>query len=81
MSVNYQPSYKTIKCKLLSDEQLEACATLFSLNYGEYSGLDNPQRQGQRIKLKAGYYRNMGDNPNMYVSLCYNGSQLLGHAF
>lgn len=65
----------------MTDKQLEACSSLFSANYGEYSGKDNPKKQGQRIKLSAGYYRKMGENPNMYVSLCYNGDLLLGHAF
>lgn len=79
--MNYQPQYKTIRCSALTDKQLEACSLLFSANYGEYSGKDDPKKQGQRIKLPAGYYRKMGENPNMYVSLCYNGDLLLGHAF
>lgn len=81
MRTSYQPTYKTVKCSTLSDGQLKACSALFSANYGEYSGKDNPKKQGQRIKLSAGYYRKMGENPNMYVSLCYNGDKLLGHAF
>lgn len=81
MSTSYQPIYKTVKCSTLTAEQLEECAALFSANYGEYSGKDNPNKQGQRIKLSAVYYRKLGENPNMYVSLCNNGSQLLGHAF
>ena len=81
MRTSYQPTYKTVKCSTLTDEQLEACSVLFSANYGEYSGKDSPKKQGRRIKLPAGYYRKMGENPNMYVSLCYSGGQLLGHAF
>ena len=81
MRMNYQPVYKTIKCSALTDVQLKECSALFSANYGEYSGKDKPEKQGRRIKLPAGYYRKMGENPNMYVSLCYNGEQLLGHAF
>lgn len=81
MRISYQPVYKTLRCSALTDEQLDACSSLFSANYGEYSGINNPERQGKRIKLPAGYYRKMGENPNMYVSLCYNGEQLLGHAF
>lgn len=81
MKMNYHPIYKTIKCSALTDEQLEECSALFSANYGEYSGKDKPEKQRKRIKLPAGYYRKMGENPNMYVSLCYNGNQLLGHAF
>lgn len=53
----------------------------FSENYGFYSGKDEVKKQGRRIKLSPHTYRKMGENPNMYVSLCYNGNQLLGHAF
>lgn len=81
MNTRYQPIYKTVKCATLTDEQLEACAALFSANYGEYSGKDNPNKQRQRIKLSVGYYRKLCENHNMYVSLCYNGSLLLGQAF
>ena len=81
MKTGYQPTYMTIKCSSLTNEQLEDCSALFSANYGEYSGKDDLKKQGQRIKLSAGYYRKMGENPNMYVSLCYNGEQLLGQAF
>lgn len=81
MRRSYQPIYKTFRCSALTDEQLEACSALFSANYGVYSGKDDPKKQGQRIKLSAGYYRRLGQNPNMYVSLCYSEDQLLGHAF
>lgn len=81
MRMKYQPIYKTIKCSALTDGQLEACSALFSANYGEYSGKDKAEKQGKRIKLPVDYYRKMGENPNMHVSLCYNGDQLLGHAF
>lgn len=81
MKMTYQPQYKTIKCSALTDEQLVACSELFSENYGVYSSLAGPKKQGQRIKLPVRYYRDLMGNPNMYVSLCYNGEQLLGHAF
>ena len=81
MMTSFQPVYKTIKCSMLTAEQQEACAALFSANYGEYSGKDDADKQGRRIKLSPGYYRKMGENPNMYVSLCYNDEQLLGQAF
>lgn len=65
MRMNYQPIYKTIKCSALTDEQLGECSELFSANYGEYSGKDNPEKAGKRIKLPAGYYRKMGENQEM----------------
>ncbi|MBQ7442865.1 MAG: GNAT family N-acetyltransferase [Bacteroidaceae bacterium] len=65
----------------MTAEQQIACSKLYSENYGVYSGKDDPKKQGQHIKLSPLAYRRLGENPNMYVSLCYNGERLLGHAF
>ena len=65
----------------MTAEQLEACSSLFSKNYGFYSGKDDARKKGQRIKLSPDFYRRLGENPNMYVSLCYDGNKLLGQAF
>ena len=81
MAIEYKPIYKTIRCSAMTAEQQAACSTLFSENYGFYSGKDEVKKQGRRIKLSPHAYSKMGQNPNMYVSLCYNGNQLLGHAF
>lgn len=81
MANEFRPQFKTLKCSALSEEQLTQCSSLYSDNYGYYSGLDDISKQGKRIKLSPSVYRKMGETPNMYVSLCYEGDQLLGHAF
>jgi 2-polyprenyl-3-methyl-5-hydroxy-6-metoxy-1,4-benzoquinol methylase len=81
MANQYDPIFKTIKCSSLTEKQLQDCSSLYSEHYGCYSGIDNIDKQGERIKLSPSYYRSLGDNPNMYVSLCYNEDKLLGHAF
>lgn len=77
----FRPSFKTIRCSSLSTKQLEDCSKLYSENYGLYSGLDDISKQGRHIKLSPSSYRRLGENPNMYVSLCYVGDKLLGQAF
>ncbi len=81
MNSSFNPVYKTIRCSAMTEEQMEACSKLFSENYGLYSGLDDVSKQGKHIKLPPSYYKKMGENPNMYVSLCYFNDTLLGHAF
>lgn len=81
MSNSFKPIFKTIRCSSMSEEQKAACSTLFSENYGHYSGKDDASKQGRQIKLSPAFYSRLGDSPNMYVSLCYDGDHLLGHAF
>jgi len=81
MENGFRPRFQTIKCSALTAEQLKECSTLYSENYGRYSGKDDISKQGNHIKLAPSYYVRFGENPNMYVSLCYNGNQLLGQAF
>ena len=81
MTTEFKPTFKTIKCATLTEEQLVECSTLYSENYGFYSGKDNASKQGKHIKLSPRAYRKLGENPNMFVSLCYDGGKLLGHAF
>lgn len=81
MTTDFKPLFKTIKCSVLTDEQLKECSKLYSENYGFYSGKDDALKQGKHIKLSPKTYRRLGENPNMYVSLCYNEGKLLGHAF
>ena len=80
MENGFRPRFQTINCSALTAEQLKACSTLYSENYGRYSGKDDISKQGNHIKLAPSYYVKFGENPNMYVSLCYNGNQLLGYA-
>lgn len=81
MTNDFKPTFKTIKCSALTEKQLQDCSTLYSENYGTYSGIDKAGKAGTRIRLSADAYRKLGANSNMYVSLCYNEGKLLGHAF
>lgn len=81
MTNNFKPIFKTIRCSVMTEEQKSACSDLFSKNYGYYSGKDDTSKQGRKIKLPPAFYNRLSDNPNMYVSLCYDGENLLGHAF
>lgn len=81
MTNGFKPRFKTIRCSAMTVEQKEACSILYSENYGYYSGKDDASKQGRHIKLSPSYYSRFGESPNMYVSLCYNGDMLLGHAF
>lgn len=81
MANEFKPLFKTIKCSALTEEQLQDCSILYSENYGFYSGIDDKSKQGKHIKLSPEAYRKLGANANMYVSLCYDGDKLLGHAF
>lgn len=74
-------SYKTVLCSALTNDQLQQCATLFSENYGTYSGKDNESKKGKRIVLKAGYYAKFAQNENMWVSLAYSDDLLIGQCF
>lgn len=65
----------------MTEGQINDCSVLFSEHYGLYSGKDDTSKQGRHIKLSPSFYRKLGESPNMYVSLCYNGNQLLGQAF
>ena len=77
----FKPIFKTVKCSVLTPEQQKKCSELYSENYGYYSGIDNVSKQGQHIKLSPSSYRKLGENPHMFVSLCYVGEKLLGQAF
>lgn len=81
MANEFRPLFKTIKCSALTEKQLQDCSALYSENYGYYSGKDDESKSGKHIKLSSNAYRELGDNANMYVSLCYDGEKLLGHAF
>ena len=79
--VGMELTYKTKRCSKLTDEEFEQCSALFSGHYGKYSGKgDKPK--GQRIKMSVGLYKRFyANNDDMYVSLCYEGRELLGQAF
>lgn len=73
--------YITKPCCSMSDLEYEQCSELFSNNYGKYSGVDSKEK-GQQIRMSPSLYKRLyGHNPNMFVSLCYDGNLLLGQAF
>lgn len=76
-----QLEYYTKQCANLEDKVLKQCSDLFSNHYGVYSGKDGKHTKGQQIKLGIRYYQHIKENPNMYVSLCYKGDELIGQAF
>lgn len=73
--------YTTLKCSDLDDKTLKQCSDLFSNHYGVYSGQDGKHAKGQRIRLGIKYYMNIRNTKDMYVSLCYSESELIGQAF
>lgn len=73
--------YITKRCQDLDDRTLKQCSDLFSNHYGVYNGLDGVHARGQRIRLGLKYYMNIRSTQNMYVSLCYSESELIGQAF
>ncbi|MDO4738523.1 MAG: GNAT family N-acetyltransferase [Bacteroidales bacterium] len=81
MERNFNPQYYTIGCSSLSDKQAQDCSDLYSADYGTWSGLDEPKRKGKRIKLSPEKYMSLRKQKDMYVSLCYDGDKLIGHAF
>lgn len=73
--------YITKPCLELTEQEFEQCSALFSQNYGKYSGKGD-KKAGQPIKMGARLYKSMyGNNPHMFVSLCYENKHLLGQAF
>jgi len=74
-------TYITRSCRDLADEVYQQCAELYSQHYGKYSG-EGSMPKGQRIRMSMAMYKRFyADKDDMYVSLCYEGDKLLGHAF
>lgn len=67
-----------------SDMTLKDCydaSYLFSANYGRWSGNDNPEKKGKRIKLPSSYYERLKTMSDMYVSFCHDDGLLIGSCF
>lgn len=78
--MNSRFTYVTKQCCQMDDMLLKQCSDLFSTHYGVYSGKDG-HNAGQRIRLGLGFYKRLRDKENMYVSLCFKDSDLIGQAF
>ncbi|KAJ7678123.1 hypothetical protein DFH06DRAFT_1079398 [Mycena polygramma] len=69
---------------LVTDAQLEACASLFSSNYGIWSSLaPAPLKPGFRIKMGVATLRDQcfADPKKSMLALCIADMALVGHAF
>lgn len=74
-------SFSTKRINALSDDELEKCSELYSRCYGKYSGFDKSEKKGTRIKMGVSLYKKLYySNPDIFISLCYKGEKLLGHA-
>ncbi|OWV05277.1 MULTISPECIES: bifunctional N-acetyltransferase/class I SAM-dependent methyltransferase [unclassified Fibrobacter] len=75
-------TFITKKFSGLTEDELKKCSTLFSENYGKYSGKGNDFKKGQPIRMSVALYKKMyGDRPNIFASLCFDeANNLLGHA-
>lgn len=75
-------TYITKPCNQLDDDTYRLCSELYSENYGVYSGEDKEEKRGKPIKFPVKLYKEYySHNENMFVSLCYKGANLIGHAF
>ncbi|KAI0772381.1 hypothetical protein BD413DRAFT_474132 [Trametes elegans] len=73
----------------ITNEQLQACATLFSNNYGIWAAdVSPPLKPGARVRMSATKLRKecLGNSEASLVVLCYlqdelGKNELIGHAF
>ncbi|KAJ6625205.1 hypothetical protein B0H10DRAFT_2212210 [Mycena sp. CBHHK59/15] len=69
---------------LVTDDQLEACASLFSTNYGVWSLLVSaPLKPGACVKMAAIRLRTqcLSDPAHSMPALCTVNEAIVGHAF
>ncbi|KAI9062024.1 hypothetical protein FKP32DRAFT_1604481 [Trametes sanguinea] len=67
----------------IDEEQLKACAVLFSQNYGVWAAnVPAPLKPGARVRMSAAKLRQecMPDLGNSCISLCFLQGELVGHA-
>lgn len=75
--MNY--TYKNLACSQMSDEEIKACASLFSENYGTWSLSSANELCGKPIRLSQARFRRMFvEKPNRYVVMMFDGSSLIG---
>lgn len=75
------PKYYTKRCVDLSEQECYRFSLLFSMNYGRWSGKDNPIKKGKRIKLPVSYYQRLTQMEDMFVSYCEDDGILIGSCF
>ena len=75
--------YESKPCSKMTMEQISQAAKLFSENYGIWSSHASGKHvPGEYIKLSVRRLKEtIVDKPDRFVSLAYDGDQLIGHAF
>jgi len=79
-------SFSTKNFKELTDEELEACAYLFSNHYGKYSISGIPEdnyafgKEGRKIRFSARKYKDDYWDDNYYISMAHYDDRLIAHA-
>ena len=76
---NYRISWK--RGNLLTDNDLAACAKLFSGHYGFWGAAANPKIAGRQIKLSPEKLRDYLLAPDSWAALAYFHDELVGYAF
>ncbi len=77
----FSPRFITKRCSSLTNEELEKFSQLFSGHYGVWSGKDDVEKKGKPIKMSVSMYSRLKEDPEMFVSYCVNGDDLIGQAF
>ncbi|KAJ2975398.1 hypothetical protein NUW54_g11736 [Trametes sanguinea] len=75
--------YQVLHGPDVDEEQLKACAILFSKNYGVWAAnVPAPLKPGARVRMSAAKLRQecMPDLDNSCLSLCFLHGELVGHA-
>ena len=67
----------------MTDNEIQQCADLFSLNYGVWgNAFSDPQKIGKQISLSPRRLKEIFvDKPDRYVALIYNNDEIIGQAF
>lgn len=79
-------SFSTKDFKELTDDELKACAELFSNHYGTYSSEGIPEdnyafgKEGKQIRFSAKKYKIDYWDDNYYISMAHYKEQLIAHA-
>lgn len=79
-------SFSTKDFKELTDEELEACANLFSNHYGTFASAGIPKdnyasgKEGKQIRFSSRKYKEDYWDDNYYISMAHYKEQLIAHA-
>ena len=72
-------TYKNIACSEMSNDEIAACARLFSENYGTWSSKLANDLRGKPIRLSESRFKKMFvEKPNRYVVMMFDDDALIG---